>query len=41
MERTLGAEELPGELIFHLAAGFILKMILEWKLSMTISISDG
>jgi hypothetical protein len=36
---TPGAEELPGELIFHLTAGFVLKMISEGKLSMAISIA--
>lgn len=34
-----GTEELTGELVVHLAADSCLKMMLEWKLSMTVSIA--
>jgi hypothetical protein len=38
---TSDAEELTGELVVHLAADSCLKMVLEWKLSVTVSIAGG
>jgi hypothetical protein len=37
---TAGTEEPTGELVVHLAADSCLKMMLEWKLSMTVSIAS-
>jgi hypothetical protein len=34
-----GTEELTGELVVHLAADSCLKMMVEWKLSMIVSIA--
>jgi hypothetical protein len=36
---TYGTEELTGKLFVHLAADSCLKMILEWKISMTVLIA--